>query len=36
MIGPKNHTEDLLLSFTENCEMLIKQTHIKTTRNIRI
>ena len=26
MIQPKNKSEDLLLSFTENCEMLIEQT----------
>ena len=29
MIQPKNKTEDLLLSITKNCEMLIKQTHRK-------
>ena len=29
MIRPKNETEDLLLSITENCETLIKQTHTK-------
>ena len=29
MIQPKNETEDLLLSITKNCEMLIKQTHRK-------
>ena len=29
MIRPKNQTEDLLLSITENCEMLIEQTHRK-------
>ena len=29
MIRPKNQTEDLLLSITKNCEMLIKQTHRK-------
>ena len=29
MIRPKNQTEDLLLSFTKNCETLIKQTHRK-------
>ena len=29
MIRPKNHTENLLLSITENCQMLIKQTHTK-------
>ena len=27
MIQPKNETEDLLLSNTKNCEMLIEQTH---------
>ena len=27
MIRPKNETEDLLLSFTKDCETLIKQTH---------
>ena len=29
MVGPKNDTEDLLLSITKNCETLIKQTHRK-------
>ena len=29
MIRPKNETEDLLLSITKNCEMLIEQTHRK-------
>ena len=29
MIRPKNETEDLLLSITEICETLIKQTHRK-------
>ena len=29
MIRPKNNTEDLLLSITKNCEMLIKQTRTK-------
>ena len=29
MIQPKNETEDLLLSVTKNCEMLIEQTHRK-------
>ena len=29
MIQPKNQTEDLLLSITKNCELLIKQTHRK-------
>ena len=29
MIQPKNETEDLLLSITRNCEMLIEQTHRK-------
>ena len=29
MIRPKNETEDLLLSITENCETLIEQTHRK-------
>ena len=30
MIRPKNETEDLLLSITKNCEMLIDQTHRNT------
>ena len=30
LIRPKNETEDLLLSFTRNCETFIKQTHRKT------
>ena len=29
MIKPKNETEDLILSITKNCELLIKQTHRK-------
>ena len=29
MIRPKNETEDLLLSITKNCEILIEQTHRK-------
>ena len=29
MIRPKTQTEDLLLSITKNCEMLIEQTHTK-------
>ena len=29
IIRPKNETEDLLLSLTKNCEMLIEQTHRK-------
>ena len=29
MIRPKNGTENLLLSITKNCEMLIKKTHTK-------
>ena len=29
MTRPKNETEDLLLSITKNCEMLIEQTHRK-------
>ena len=29
MIRPKNETEDLLLSITENCKTLIKQPHRK-------
>ena len=29
MVQPKNETEDLLLSITKNCEMLIEQTHRK-------
>ena len=29
MIRPKTQTEDLLLSITKNCEMLIEQTHRK-------
>ena len=30
MIRLKNGTEDILLSMTKNCEMLIEQTHRKT------
>ena len=29
MIQPKNEIEDLLLSFTKNCEKLVEQTHRK-------
>ena len=29
MTRPENRTEDLFLSFTENCERLIEQTHRK-------
>ena len=29
MVRPKNETEDLLLSITKNCAMLIEQTHRK-------
>ena len=29
MIQPKNEAEDLLLSITKNCELLIEQTHRK-------
>ena len=29
MIQPKSETEDLLLSITKNCGMLIEQTHRK-------
>ena len=29
MIQPKNETENLLLSITKNCELLVKQTHRK-------
>ena len=29
MLRPKNETEDLLLSITQNCETIIKQTHTK-------
>ena len=36
MIQPKNETEDLLLSITNNCETLIEQTHRKGRRNIGI
>ena len=30
VVQPKNETENLLLSSTNNCEMLIKQTPRKT------
>ena len=29
MIGPKNETEDMLLSITKNCETLNKQTNTR-------
>ena len=34
MIRPKNATADLLLSLTENCETLIKQTHRKAEETV--
>ena len=34
MIQPKNETEDLLLSKTEICETLIKQTHRKAEKTL--
>ena len=34
MIRPKNDTEDVLLSITENCETLIKQPHTKPQETI--
>ena len=34
MIRPKNQTEDLLLSLTKNCQMLIKQTHRKAEKTL--
>ena len=35
MIRPKNETEDLLLSITENCETSIKQTHRKPEETLK-
>ena len=29
MNRPKNQTEDLLISITKNCEVIIQQTHTK-------
>ena len=34
MIRPKNETEDLLLSITENCEILIQQTQTKPQKTL--
>ena len=36
MIRPKNQTEDLLLSITKNCEMLIEQTHRKAEETLEL
>ena len=36
MIRPKNETEDLILSNTKNCEMLIEQTHRKPEETLEI
>ena len=36
MIRPKNQTEDLLLSITENCETRIKQTQKKAEETLEI
>ena len=36
MIQPKNKTEDLLLSITENCEKLIEQTHTKPQETLEL
>ena len=36
MIKPKIKTEDLLLSITKNCEMLIEQTHRKSEETLEI
>ena len=36
MIRPKTETEDLLLSITKNCEMLIEQTHRKPEETLEI
>ena len=34
LIQPKNETEGLLLSVTEHCETLIKQTHKKPNETV--
>ena len=36
MIQPKNETEDLLLSITKNCEILMEQTHKKAEETLEI
>ena len=36
MIQPKNETEDLLLSRTKNCEILMEQTHKKAEETLEI
>ena len=35
MIRPRNDTEDLILSRSENCEMLIKQTRGKEAESLK-
>ena len=34
LIRPKNDTKDLLLSITENCETVIKQTYRETEETV--
>ena len=34
MIRPENKTQDLLLSITENCEMLYKPTHTQARKTL--
>ena len=36
MIRPKNETENLLLSITNNCETLIEQTHRKAEETLEL
>ena len=36
MIRPKHETEDIILSFSENCETPIEQTHTKAEETLEI
>ena len=36
MPGPKNKTEEIILSIGQKCETFGKQTHRKSRRNVRI
>ena len=36
MIRPRNDTEDLILSRSENCEMLIEQIHGKAAESFKL
>ena len=36
MILAKNHSEDLLLTITKNCQLLIEQTHTKSEKTLEL